>query len=58
VSYARRGLGLRRLIFLILPGNATSMRVAEKVGMSFAREVELENVRCLVYSGDLAAVLA
>jgi ribosomal-protein-alanine N-acetyltransferase len=38
-DYAFRELGLRRLISLIEPENIASMRVAEKAGMAFEKEI-------------------
>lgn len=38
IRHAHQVLGLRRLVCLVMPGNTTSARVAEKVGMSFERE--------------------
>jgi ribosomal-protein-alanine N-acetyltransferase len=38
VKYALEVLGLRRLVCLIIPGNAASVGVAQKVGMSFERQ--------------------
>jgi ribosomal-protein-alanine N-acetyltransferase len=49
-GYAQRSLGLRRLICLPNPGNSASVRVAEKVGMSFERELLLQGMRCHVYA--------
>jgi len=37
VEHARQRLGLRRLISLVMPGNAASAGVARKVGMTFER---------------------
>lgn len=53
VSHARSRLRLHRLICLITPGNTASMRVAEKVGMSFERELVDELGHCHVYSRSL-----
>jgi RimJ/RimL family protein N-acetyltransferase len=53
VEYARETLRLRRLICLITPGNAASVRVAEKVRMSFERELIDELGLCHVYSRAL-----
>jgi len=39
VQHAFRKLGLTRLVALIDPGNASSERVADKIGMRFEREV-------------------
>ena len=38
IKYASAGLGLRRLVCLVMPGNESSARVATKVGMIFERE--------------------
>ena len=53
VGYARDALRLHRLICLITPGNAASVRVAEKVGMSFERELVDELGLCHIYSRSL-----
>jgi RimJ/RimL family protein N-acetyltransferase len=42
-------LGRERVISLIRPGNARSIRVAEKLGERLAGEVELMGARALVY---------
>ncbi len=42
VQYSRDELGLKRLICLIMPGNAASAAVAGKVGMTFEREYTAE----------------
>jgi ribosomal-protein-alanine N-acetyltransferase len=52
-GYAQRILGLQRLICLVMPGNSASVRVAEKVGMSFERELQLKGIQCHVYSCTL-----
>ncbi len=54
VDYARSTLGLHRLICLITPGNAASVAVAEKVGMSFEREHVDEFGLCHIYACTLA----
>lgn len=41
-DYALDTLGLKRLIALIDPSNAASLRVAEKIGMQYEKEVMLE----------------
>jgi RimJ/RimL family protein N-acetyltransferase len=38
INHAHQVLGLRRLVCLVIPGNAASAGVAEKVGMVFERE--------------------
>jgi RimJ/RimL family protein N-acetyltransferase len=50
VGYARDVLSIRRLICLISPGNSASVRVAQKVGMSFERELVDELGLCHIYS--------
>lgn len=52
IEYARRQLGLRRLICLIVPGNAASAAVATKVGMAFEREYTGEWGLCHIYSSE------
>jgi len=42
--------GLTRLISLIRPGNVRSVRVAEKIGESYEREIELMGAPALLYS--------
>ncbi len=49
-DHARDRLHLQRLICLITPGNAASVRVALKVGMSFEREHLDEFGLCHIYS--------
>jgi RimJ/RimL family protein N-acetyltransferase len=41
-DYAFTKLGIKRLIALIDPGNIASIRVAEKIGMHYEKEVMLE----------------
>ena len=55
VNYAQSVLKLQRLICLISPGNAASMRVAEKVGMSFERELTDEHGLCHIYACSLSS---
>ena len=50
VSYAKEALSLARLICLITPGNSASVRVAEKVGMTFEREHTDEYGHCHIFS--------
>lgn len=45
--------GQRHVISLIQPGNEASIRVAEKIGESFEREIELDGKRVLVYGIEL-----
>jgi RimJ/RimL family protein N-acetyltransferase len=54
IQYARDTLNLERLICLISPGNAASVAVASKVGMSFEREYTDEFGLCHVYARPLA----
>jgi len=49
-SHAWTALGIQRLICLITPGNTASIRVAQKVGMAFERELTDEYGLCHVYS--------
>jgi ribosomal-protein-alanine N-acetyltransferase len=55
IKYAYTALGLRRLVCLIMIGNAASAGVAEKVGMSFEREFTDEIGPCQLYSIALPA---
>ena len=41
-DYAHTTLGMRRLIAIIDPANAASMRVAEKIGMRYEQDVMFE----------------
>lgn len=50
IEHARVALHIQRLICLIMPGNAASVRVAQKVGMSFEREHVDEFGLCQIYS--------
>ena len=49
-SHARTALGIQRLICLIMPGNSASVRVAQKAGMTFERELLDEYGLCHVYA--------
>lgn len=49
-DYGFKVLGLRRLISLIDPNNIASRKVAEHVGMSLEKEIELWNKRICVYA--------
>jgi RimJ/RimL family protein N-acetyltransferase len=49
LQHGFEGLGKDRVISLIRPGNARSIRVAEKLGESLAGEVELLGAKALVY---------
>ena len=53
IEHARRNLGLERLICLVMPGNAASVRVAQKVGMRFEREYTDDLGPCEVYARAL-----
>lgn len=53
VDHARDALLLERLICLITPGNVASVRVAEKVGMAFERDLVDEIGPCHVYARPL-----
>ena len=53
VEHARGRLGLSRLICLITPGNAASVRVATKLGMVFEREYTDEYGLCHIYGRAL-----
>lgn len=55
IQHARTELHLKRLICLIMPGNAASAAVARKVGMSLEREHTEEFGPCHVYSRELAS---
>ncbi len=55
VGHAGGVLGLRRLICLIVPGNAASVRLAQKAGMSFEREFTDELGLCHLYARSLSA---
>lgn len=50
IEHAHTALHIRRLICLITPGNAASVQVAQKVGMSFEREHVDEFGLCHIYS--------
>jgi RimJ/RimL family protein N-acetyltransferase len=50
IRYARAELHLKRLICLIMPGNAASAAVATKVGMALEREHTGEFGLCHIYS--------
>jgi len=53
IRHARTELHLKRLICLIMPGNAASAAVATKVGMALEREHTGEFGLCHVYSRAL-----
>ena len=50
IQYARGSLHLTRLICLITPGNAASVAVATKVGMTFERDHVDEFGPCHIYA--------
>ncbi len=53
VKYSHDELGLKRLICLIMPGNAASAAVAVKAGMTFERKYTAEFGLCHIYSRRL-----
>ena len=55
IKHAHEVLGLRRLVCLVMLGNAASARVAEKVGMTFEREFTDEFGLSSLYSLALPA---
>jgi ribosomal-protein-alanine N-acetyltransferase len=55
IKYAHQVLRLRRLICLVMPGNAASAGVAEKAGMSFEREFTDEHGPSQLYALALPA---
>jgi ribosomal-protein-alanine N-acetyltransferase len=50
IRHARQNLHLSRLVCLIDAGNAASIRVAERIGMRFEREMEDEHGPFLLYA--------
>jgi RimJ/RimL family protein N-acetyltransferase len=54
MAHAFEGLGAKRLISVIEPGNAASVRVAEKLGERFEREQPLQGKRVHVYAIERA----
>lgn len=54
VEHARSTLALRRLVCLILPGNARSVSLATRVGMRFEREHSDEFGSCHIYARPLS----
>ena len=44
--------GLERLVATIAPEHLASRRVAEKIGMIFEREAELDGWRCVLYASE------
>jgi ribosomal-protein-alanine N-acetyltransferase len=55
IQYAHEVLGLRRLVCLVMPGNAASAGVATKVGMSFECEFTDEFGHSHLYARALSA---
>ena len=49
-DYGFSRLNLSRLICLIDPENRASVKVAEKIGMVFEKEIEDEHGRALLYA--------
>ena len=56
VRHAHQILSLRRLVCLVMPGNAASAGVAQKVGMSFERNFEDEYGPSGLYALTLPAL--
>lgn len=50
VRHGFERLGLPRLIALIEPENRASIRTAEKAGLAFDKEIELDGLRTLVFA--------
>ncbi len=50
VRHGFEDLGLARLVSLIDPGNQASIRTAEKAGMAFERETELDGLPVRIYA--------
>ena len=50
VRHGFETLGLKRLIALIDPEHAASTRTAEKAGLKFEREVEIEGIKSAMHS--------
>ena len=50
MDYAKHTLGLKRIIGLALPGNAGSIRVLEKLGLTYEKDIE--------YMGDVCKLLS
>jgi ribosomal-protein-alanine N-acetyltransferase len=53
LRYAREQLGLQRVICLIMHGNTASVRVAEKLGMRYERDMLGDFGACMVYGRRL-----
>jgi RimJ/RimL family protein N-acetyltransferase len=56
--HAHERLGLSRLVCLILPGNAPSRRVAEKIGMRPERRLAVEHGHALLYARSASTAYA
>jgi ribosomal-protein-alanine N-acetyltransferase len=56
VKHAHQVLGLRRLVCLVMPGNAASAGVAQNVGMSFERDFTDEYGPSQLYALALPAL--
>ena len=56
--HAHERLGLPRLVCLILPGNAASRRVAEKIGMRHERQLGVEQGGAFLYARSASAAYA
>ena len=52
VRHGFETLGLKRLIALIDPKHAASIRTAEKAGLRFWKEVEMDGVKSVVYATE------
>lgn len=50
MEHSFRVIGLKKLISLIRPGNVASVRVAERIGMTFDRTVEWGGLPALMYA--------
>jgi ribosomal-protein-alanine N-acetyltransferase len=57
-AWARRDLGVRRVLAIVSPDNAASIRLLEKIGFSFERMTRLpgESADVAVYGWEAAAV--
>ena len=49
-DYARNKLGIDRLICLIEPVNIRSIRVAQKLGMNYEKNIILQGLNVIIYS--------
>ena len=48
-EYAKSHLSARRIVALTFPANTASIRVLEKIGMSYSNDVEIEGDRLRLY---------